>query len=49
MIGPDGMFSPSGTILENKTSGKMMSKKFATNDGIDSPENKYAMIQDALN
>jgi hypothetical protein len=48
MIGPDGIFSPSGTILENKTSGKMTNKKYGINEGIDSPENKFAMIQDAL-
>ena len=44
MIGPDAMFSPSGTILENTASGKIFNKKFGTNEGVDSPDNKYSMI-----
>ena len=46
MIGPDAIFSPSGTILENTTSGKILNKKFGSNEGVDSPDNKYSMIQD---
>ena len=48
MIGTDAIFSPNGTILENTASGKMLNKKYGTNEGVDSSDNKFAMIHDTL-